>query len=102
MRLSELYSADIFCKNYFVQPQKLPSVKILFFGATADAAGAREEALELNEIPNVDTAVKTLLDRHPRLAGHKLLIAVNERYVAPDTALNDGDELAVFTAVSGG
>lgn len=58
--------------------------------------------LEMSDASNVDDAVATLLDRHPRLSGHKLLIAVNEEYVAPDTALNDGDELAVFTAVSGG
>lgn len=85
-----------------MQAHKLPSVKILFFGATADAAGARDETLELDEASKVADAVNTLLDRHPRLSGHKLLIAVNEEYVAADTALNDGDELAVFTAVSGG
>ena len=85
-----------------MQAQKLPSVKILFFGATAEAAGAREESLELNEVSNVDAVVRSLISRHPRLSGHKLLIAVNEEYVVPDTLLNDGDELAVFTAVSGG
>ena len=100
--MSELYSPDIFCKNYLVQAAKLPSVKILFFGATAEAAGTREEALELNDISNVDDAVRTLLDRHPRLSTHKLLIAVNEEYASPETLLNNGDELAVFTAVSGG
>ncbi len=100
--MSELYSPDIFCKNYFVQPANLPSVKILFFGATAEAAGTREEALELNNVPTVGDALNTLLDRHPRLSTHKLLIAVNEEYVTPETVLNEGDELAIFTAVSGG
>lgn len=85
-----------------MQPAKLPSVKILFFGATADAAGRREEALELNNVPTVGDAVNTLLNRHPGLSVHKLLIAVNEEYVTPETFLNEGDELAVFTAVSGG
>ena len=100
--MSELYSPDIFCKNYFVQPAKLPSVKILFFGATADAAGTREEPLELNNVSNVGDAVNILLDRYPSLSRHKLLVAVNEEYVSPETALNEGDELAIFTAVSGG
>jgi len=100
--LFELYSPDIFCKNYFVQAQKLPSVKILFFGATADAAGTREEVLELKNVSDVGDAVETLLKRHPRLSGPKLLIAVNEEYVTSDTPLNEGDELALFTAVSGG
>jgi molybdopterin converting factor subunit 1 len=85
-----------------VEVQELPSVKILFFGATADAAGTREEVLELNTVSNVDDALKTLLDRHPRLSGHKLLIAVNEEYISPETVIKDGDELAIFTAVSGG
>ena len=85
-----------------MQTEKLPSVKVLFFGATADAAGTREEAIELRGSRFVSDALETLVSRHPRLSGHKLLIAVNEEYVAPETALSDGDELAVFTAVSGG
>ena len=85
-----------------MQTEKLPYVKVLFFGATAEAAGAREATLELTNVSNVGDAMETLLDRHPRLSAHKLLIAVNEEYVAPETFLNEGDELAVFTAVSGG
>jgi sulfur-carrier protein len=85
-----------------VQSENLPSVKILFFGATAEAAGAREENLDLSGMTTVGEALKTILNRHPRLSGHKLLIAVNEEYVSPETFLNVGDELAVFTAVSGG
>lgn len=77
-------------------------IAVLFFGATADAVGARE--LEL--AASAKTAAKSLIDQlskdHPALAKHKLLIAVNEEYADPDTILNDGDELALFTAVSGG
>ena len=101
-RLPELYSQAVFCKNYSVQSGKLPSVKILFFGATADAAGEREGVLELNNVSSVGDAVNALLDRHPRLSAYRLLIAVNEEYVSPDAVLTEGDELAIFTAVSGG
>lgn len=85
-----------------MHPQNLTSIKVLFFGATAEAAGTREEVLELDETIDIETAVLTLVDRYPRLQGRKLLAAVNEEYVASDTQLNDGDELAIFTAVSGG
>ena len=47
-------------------------------------------------------AVESLTARYPALAAHKLLTAVNEEYADPDTILNDGDEIAIFTAVSGG
>ena len=77
-------------------------ITVLFFGATADAVGSRELELE----PSEGTTAKSLVDQlskdHPDLAKHKLLIAVNEEYADPDTILSDGDELALFTAVSGG
>ena len=47
-------------------------------------------------------ALEHLITKYPSLKGHKLLLAVNETYVAADTLLKDGDELAVFTPVSGG
>jgi molybdopterin converting factor small subunit len=33
---------------------------------------------------------------------HQLLFAVNQEYASGDEPLKNGDELAVFTAVSGG
>lgn len=76
-------------------------IHVLFFGATADAVGSRKL-----ELTTEKTTAGILIDRisqqHPPLANHKLLIAVNEEYADPDTVLNDGDEIALFTAVSGG
>ena len=46
--------------------------------------------------------VDRLVKEHPALSRHKLLFAVNQEYVASDTPLKNGDELAIFTAVSGG
>ena len=46
--------------------------------------------------------IEQLSHQHPSLAKYKLLIAVNEEYADADTVLNDGDEIAIFTAVSGG
>lgn len=78
------------------------SLKVLFFGATADAVGSRELELAADETTTPGTLIDQLSQQHPALAKHKLLIAVNEEYADADTLLNDGDEVALFTAVSGG
>lgn len=77
-------------------------VKILFFGATTDIVGSRE----IEKGHKVGLTVGGLLEQikqaNPGLSQHKLLVALNEEYVTPETTVNDGDTLAVFTAVSGG
>jgi molybdopterin converting factor small subunit len=73
-------------------------LKVFFFGATADAVGSRQLELSLKQ----GATARSLIDQLPALAKRKLLIAVNEEYADADTILNDGDEVALFTAVSGG
>jgi sulfur-carrier protein len=77
-------------------------VSVLFFGATADEAGTREIEIELNEDAKAADAFGEIVGKFPRLAQHKLLFAVNQEYASGDEIVNEGDELAVFTAVSGG
>jgi molybdopterin synthase sulfur carrier subunit len=77
-------------------------VQVLFFGATADAVGKREIELELSEPVRAGDVFREILAGHPPLAHHKLLFAVNQEYSNGEELLNNGDELAVFTAVSGG
>lgn len=77
-------------------------VNVLFFGATADAVGSRELVLNIEETNTAGSIIDQLSQTHLALTKHKLLIAINEEYADPDTILNDGDELALFTAVSGG
>ena len=77
-------------------------VTVLFFGATADAAGTRELPIDIADGSPAGDALRDLTKRHPALTRHKLLFAVNEEYVDAQTPLADGDTLAVFTAVSGG
>ena len=78
------------------------SVKILFFGATADATGNREIVINENGFSNVSSILDELSNTYPRLASHRLLYSINQRYVTGDELVNDGDEIAIFTAVSGG
>jgi molybdopterin converting factor subunit 1 len=77
-------------------------VLVKFFGATADAVGSRELELATDEAANAKSLIDRLSKDHPALANHKLLIAVNEEYADPNAILSDGDEIAIFTAVSGG
>ena len=77
-------------------------VNVLFFGATADAVGSRELEFATEESTTAQTLIDQLSQQHPGLANHKLLIAVNEEYADADTVLTGGDEVALFTAVSGG
>jgi len=77
-------------------------VSVLFFGATADEVGKREIDLEISENTKAAEVFGGIVRNHPRLADHKLLFAVNQEYSSGDEIINEGDELAVFTAVSGG
>jgi molybdopterin synthase sulfur carrier subunit len=78
------------------------SVRILFFGATADATGNREIVVNENGFSNVNSILDELRETYPRLASHKLLFSINQQYASGDEHLSDGDEIAIFTAVSGG
>jgi len=77
-------------------------VQVLFFGATADETGEREISFDVGENAQAEAVFGEIVERFPRLANHKLLFAVNQEYANGDEIINDGDELAVFTAVSGG
>ena len=78
------------------------TIKILFFGATAEETGKRSLELPIEDSTSARTAFDEILKTFPKLNSHKLLFAVNQEYVAKDHILLDGDELAIFTAVSGG
>jgi molybdopterin converting factor small subunit len=77
-------------------------VKLLFFGATADTVGKREIEFDLTPGSTVGQVLENIKLTNPGLSKHKLLVALNEEYVSPESAVRDGDTLAVFTAVSGG
>jgi molybdopterin synthase sulfur carrier subunit len=77
-------------------------IRVLFFGATADLVGKREVDTTVGEAASPGDVVQRLVGDHPGLGIRRLLFAVNEEYVSPTARLKDGDELAIFTAVSGG
>lgn len=80
-------------------------VKVLFFGATAEAAGEREIEFQLSKNTKAETAFTEILDAFPNLKksfGKSLLFSLNQEYANGDEIIGNNDELAVFTAVSGG
>jgi len=77
-------------------------VQVLFFGATADATGEREIEIDLSDETRTVNAFQNIVARFPQLENHSLLFAVNQEYASGDEVIRDGDELAVFTHVSGG
>jgi len=77
-------------------------VRVLFFGATAEETGEREIELDLEDETQAGDAFQEIISAYPNLQKHSLLFAVNQEYANGDRTITDGDELAIFTAVSGG
>lgn len=78
-------------------------VQIKAFASAREALGQREIWLELAPGATLSTAWRELCERHPRLAGLPLAgLAVNRTLAEPETALADGDEVAILPPVSGG
>ena len=77
-------------------------ITVLFFGATAAIAGERKIERVTHDGERSGEVYAQLLAEHPQLAGHRLHLSVNQQFATGDELLKDGDELAIFTAVSGG
>jgi molybdopterin converting factor small subunit len=77
-------------------------VRVLFFGATAEAVGERKIEINLEAETKSSDAFKQIVSAYPNLQNHTLLFAINQEYADGSETLNTGDELGIFTAVSGG
>ncbi len=77
-------------------------VEILFFGATAEIVGERNIQVELPGDPSASEIFDKLIATNPRLSSHRLHYSINQQYATGNEIIREGDELAVFTAVSGG
>lgn len=78
------------------------SARVLFFGATANIANKREMSFPLENGLTAAEVLEAIVSQIPGLASHKLHISLNQQYADGDELVCDGDELAIFTAVSGG
>ncbi len=78
------------------------NVRCLFFGATAGAVGKRLVEISMPDGSTARNGFDKVKDEFPGLTEHKLLFSINQQYATGSELLKPGDELAVFTAVSGG
>jgi molybdopterin converting factor subunit 1 len=79
-------------------------VRVRLFAIQRELVGAREVAIDLASGATIEAAWAALVERHPVLAPGRPAVrfARNGEYADPETALEDGDELAVIPPVSGG
>ncbi|MEJ7847257.1 MAG: MoaD/ThiS family protein [Pyrinomonadaceae bacterium] len=78
------------------------TVKVLFFGMTADLAGRRELILSPVKNARCGQVIAEVIDIFPELSKRKMLYSINQVYAHGAEILREGDELAIFTVVSGG
>lgn len=78
------------------------NVQVLFFGATAETVGEREIEVDLEIGTKSAVAFEQIVSAYPNLQKHTLLFAINQEYADGSETLTTGDELGIFTAVSGG
>lgn len=77
-------------------------ITILFFGATAKVVGRRRVEIDIESNSKASKIFGKLVADYPSLTLHKLHFSINEQFATGDEIIQHGDELAVFTAVSGG
>ena len=78
------------------------NVNVLFFGATAAVVGKRKIEIPIGSNTLAKAVFDQVLDKFPQLKDHRLLFSINQEYSDGERTVVDGDELAIFTAVSGG
>ncbi len=77
-------------------------IQVLFFGATAEATGKRQITVEVPKDSKAKSAFDKMLSEYPQLTSHRLHFSINQQFATGDEILQDGDEVAIFSAVSGG
>ncbi len=79
-------------------------VQVLFFGPLKDLVGRAEESLEIEEGARLTTVFEHYAGRFPKLqemAG-SIVLAQNQEFATPETAVVEGAEIAFLPPVSGG
>jgi molybdopterin converting factor subunit 1 len=79
-------------------------VGVLFFGRVREILGRTEESVECEEGARIEDLFAGYVARHAELAKYRrsLVACRNQEFVAWDTLLHAGDEVAFLPPVSGG
>ncbi len=77
---------------------------VRFFALYRERAGRSAATVEAPAKATVADLVSLVRQQFPRLAPPEaqIVVAVNEEYAEPDTALHPGDEICLIPPVSGG
>ncbi len=80
------------------------SLRVLLFDVLRREVGASELAATMPAGATAGDLLDRLAEAHAPVARHRPVVrlAVNRRYAPAETALADGDEVALITPVSGG
>jgi molybdopterin converting factor subunit 1 len=80
------------------------TIKVLYFAALRDLFGCSDESMALAPGTTLAELAEILAQRAPALKGHLRSLAwgVNFEFAPLQTALKDGDEVALLPPVSGG
>ena len=78
------------------------NINILFFGATSDISGVLRVKRRVSPEIKVSKMLEQVVEEYPKLSTLKLLVSLNQEYSTGHEIINDNDELAIFTSVSGG
>jgi len=78
-------------------------INLLYFARVAELVGKRGEAWPLSEPTTGAKLLDALQTRYPDLApAARLKLAINQTHAKATTAIEPGDEVAIFEPVTGG
>lgn len=77
-------------------------LKVLFFGSTAELSGTRCLDVEAAKNETVETVATRICSQFPPNYSSRLKFSLNQTWATGKENVQNGDELAIFTAVSGG
>ena len=82
-------------------------IEVLFFARIRDQVGMERLSVELpGDANSLLQFTRHLVVTHPSFGGiidqPSVLVSINQEFARPDSALEDGDEIAYFPPVTGG
>jgi molybdopterin converting factor subunit 1 len=77
-------------------------VRVMFFAAATDVVGKRAFQISVPRNSKSRDLFDQILSQFPELKKYRLLFAVNQEYAKGNEILKEGDEVGIFTPVSGG
>ena len=79
-------------------------VALLYLGQAREAAGTKEEELELPAPAKIERAISQAITAHPKLSELKetIKLLINGQWAAENAELKDGDRVTLLPPVGGG